>query len=275
MVRRVVFSTVGLGILGAFLFGRTAASYVSTCWGRITDSVEQSVPVEFQIDRARKMVRDLVPDIERNMHVIAKEEVEVDQLEHQIADAEQHLTKDRSDLMKLKADAASNKDHFTYGGRNYTIEQVKMDLSNRFERYKTADATLTSLHQMYDAREKSLDAARQKLEGMLAAKRQLEVDVENLEARNKMVEVAQTTSNYQFDDSQLGRVKELVTDLRTRLEVAEKMVNAESNLHDEIPVDQATPANIVEQVNQYFTPDQSKPDQSKVAKAEIPVSSEK
>ncbi len=270
MIKRVVFSTAGLGLLGVFLFGRTAASYRSTSWGPITDSVEQSVPVEFQIDRARKMVKDLVPDIQRNMHVIAKEEVEVDQLEHQIDDAEQHITKDRSDLMKLKSDAASNKDHFVYGGRNYTIDQVKMDLANRFERYKTADATLTSLHQMHDAREKSLDAARQKLEGMLAAKRQLEVDVENLEARNKMVEVAQTTSNYQFDDSQLGHVKELVIDLRTRLEVAEKMVNAESNLHDEIPVDQATPANIVEQVNQYFSPAQTK-----VAKAEIPVSAEK
>ena len=93
---------------------------------------------------------------------------------------------------------------------------------------------------------------------MLAAKRQLEVDVENLEARKKMVEVAQTTSNYQFDDSQLGRVKELVTDLRTRLQVAEKMVNAESNLHDEIPLDQATPANIVDQVSQYFSADRAK-----------------
>ena len=54
------------------------------------------------------------------------------------------------------------------------------------------------------------------------AKRQLEVDVENLEARLKMVEVAQTASNYQFDDSQLGRVKELIGDLRSRLSVEEK-----------------------------------------------------
>lgn len=264
MIKRVVFSTVGLGLLGMFLFGRSAASYVSTCWSRVSDSVEQSVPVEFQIDRARKMVKDLVPDIQRNMHVIAKEEVEVDQLEHQIADTEQRLAKDREDLLRLKADASSAQDHFTYAGRTYTIEQVKTDLANRFERFKTADATLDSLKQMHEAREKSLEAARQKLEGMLAAKRQLEVDVENLEARNKMVEVAQTTSNYQFDDSQLGRVKELVTDLRTRLQVAEKMVNAESSLHDEIPLDQSTPANIVEQVDRYFTPDHGK-----VAKADV------
>jgi hypothetical protein len=84
-----------------------------------------------------------------------------------------------------------------------------------------------------------------------------------------MVEVAQTTSNYQFDDSQLGQVKELVTDLRTRLQVAEKMVNAESSLHDEIPLDSATPANIVDQVTDYFDHDASQPsDPAKVAATE-------
>ena len=89
---------------------------------------------------------------------------------------------------------------------------------------------------------KSLAAARQKLEGMLAQKRQLQVEVENLEARNQMVAAAQTTSNYQFDDSQLGRVKELVQNLKTRLEVSEKLVNAESEFQGEIPLDKATSA---------------------------------
>jgi len=270
MIKRVVFSTVGLGLLGMLLFGRTAASYVTTGWARVTDSLSQSVPVEFQIDRARKMVKDLVPDIQRNMHVIAKGEVEIDQLDQQIADLEQKLAKDRSELMRLKADASSAQDHFVYAGHTYTIDQVKTDLANRFERYKTAEATLTSLRQMHDARQKGLEAARQKLDGMVAAKRQLEVDVENLEARHKMVEVAQTTSNYQFDDSQLGRVKELVTDLRTRLQVAEKLVNAEDSLHDGIPLDQTTPANIVDQVNTYFSPEQGK-----VAKADTTVTTEK
>ena len=132
-----------------------------------------------------------------------------------------------------------------------------------------------SLEDIHIARQKSLEAARQKLEGMLAAKRQLEVDIENLEARQKMVEVAQTTSNYQFDDSQLGQVKELVSDLRTRLQVAEKLVSAETSLHDEIPLDTPTPANIVDQVTDYFghgSKDAQETDQEtdsvKVAKAE-------
>ncbi len=258
MCKRVIFGTIGLGLLGLFLFGRDAASYVTTSWGRLKDSVKSSVPVSFEIDRARKMVKDLTPDIQRNMHVIAQEEVQVDQLTQQIADAEKKLAKDRDGLTRLEADASSAKATFVYASRTYTSDQVKADLANRFERFKTAEATLASLKQISQARQKSLDAARQKLEGMLAAKRQLEVDVENLEARQKMVEVAQTTSNYQFDDSQLGQAKELVTDLRTRLQVAEKMVNAESNLNDEIPLDQKVPGDIVEQVNQYLHGDQNK-----------------
>jgi hypothetical protein len=105
---------------------------------------------------------------------------------------------------------------------------------------------------MHQARQRSLEAARQKLEGMLAAKRQLEVDVEHLEARLKMVEAAQTTSDYKFDDSQLSRAKELVSDLRTRLDVAEKLVNTEDYLRDEIPLTESAPENIVEEVTEYL-----------------------
>ena len=81
---------------------------------------------------------------------------------------------------------------------------MQTDLANRFERYKTSEATLASLKEIRDARQKSLAAARQKLEGMLAAKRQLQVEVENLEARMQMVAAAKTTSNYQFDEAGWG-----------------------------------------------------------------------
>jgi nicotinate-nucleotide pyrophosphorylase len=139
-------------------------------------------------------------------------------------------------------------------------------MASRFDRYKTSEATLGSLKQVHDARLKSLAAARQQLEGMLSQKRQLQVEVENLEARNQMVAAAQTTSQYQFDDSQIGRVKELVQNLKTRLEVSEKMVNAETEFQGEIPLDKASPQNIVDQVSDYFG--EKKPDAKAVATTE-------
>jgi hypothetical protein len=80
----------------------------------------------------------------------------------------------------------------------------------------------------------------------------LQVEVENLEARNQMVAAARTTSNYQFDDSHLGRVKALVDDLKARLEVDERLVHAEGQFHDEIPVDKPDNQDVVEQVTKYF-----------------------
>ncbi|MDZ4821604.1 MAG: hypothetical protein SGJ20_21800 [Planctomycetota bacterium] len=252
MIRKSIFAVGLVTLLGLFLFGRNVKSYVGTATGWARDSVRDSVPVAFEIDRARNMVKDLIPDIRQNMHIIAKEEVEVERLKEQIKQSDQKLNKDRTELKQLKEDVASGKEKYQYGGRTYTVSQVKVDLSNRFERFKTSDATVNSLRDILSAREKSLDAARQKLEGMLAAKRKLEVDVENLEARHKMVEVAQTTSNFTFDDSQLGRVKELVSDLGTRLQVAEKIVNVEGTFNDQIPLDAPVNDNIVDDVAEYL-----------------------
>ena len=115
-----------------------------------------------------------------------------------------------------------------------------------------ADDTLASMKQMRDAREKNLDAAQQKLAAMINARRKLEVDVQNLEAKRKLVEVAQASSEYVFDDSQLARAKELISDIRTRLDVAAKLANADVNVEVEIPLDEATPADITDQVTEYF-----------------------
>jgi chromosome segregation ATPase len=254
MIRKMLVIGGGAALVGVLLVGRDALSYLRTSAGYVTDAVQEAVPVEFQIDRARGMIQDLVPEVRKNMHIIAKEEVEVQRLDEQIGESETRLSKEKDQLLRLKADVASGKDTFQYASRSYTAGEVRTDLANRFERYKTGEATTASLKEIRNARQRSLVAAQQKLEGMLASKRQLQVEVENLEARVQMIAAAKATSNYQFDDSRLGRVKELVASLKNRLSVAEKLVNAEVYYHDEIPLDKATPENIVEQVSEHFVP---------------------
>ena len=252
MIRRMLAIGGGAALVGVLLVGREAWSYLRTSVGYVTDAVQEAVPTEFQIDRARGMIQDLVPEVRKNMHIIAKEEVELARLDEQIGADQTRLGQEKEQLLRLKTDLTSGKGDFRYAGRTYTADEVRSDLAHRFERYKTGETTLASLKEIRSARQKSLVAARQKLEGMLASKRQLQVEVENLEARVQMIAAAKSTSNYQFDDGQLGRVKELVTNLRSRLEVAEKLVNAEVNYHDEIPLEKATLENIVEQVTRHF-----------------------
>jgi peptidoglycan hydrolase CwlO-like protein len=254
MFRRVLLWGLAGTAVAFVIFGKHLHSYVGTAAGWVQDSVKQAVPMEFEIDRARNMVKDIMPEIRKNMQIIAKEEVEVERLGQEIDQLSKKQDKDRADLTSLRDDLNSGGTNFKFAGRIFTVDQVKTDMANRLDRYKTSDATLASLHSMQEARQKSLDAAREKLDQMLAQKRQLEVDVENLEARLKMVEVAQTSSNYNFDNSDLGRCKDLIGDLRTRIAVEEKMVNAEGTLQGEIPVDQPANAtdNIAQRVTEYL-----------------------
>ena len=91
---------------------------------------------------------------------------------------------------------------------------------------------------------------------MLAAKQQLEVDVENLEARLKIVEVAQTTSELYFDDSHLTRTKELINDINTRIEVSARLLDVQTDFHAPIPLELPKEMeDISDQITEYFTTD--------------------
>ena len=100
---------------------------------------------------------------------------------------------------------------------------------------------------------KGLTAAVQKLTAMQSARRELETKIANLETRLRYVEVAQATSEFCFDEGELGQVKELVAELQKRIGVAEKMVSIDSKYHDGIPVDEPVEhEDIVEQVAHYL-----------------------
>ncbi|MCA9230502.1 MAG: hypothetical protein KDA57_07615 [Planctomycetales bacterium] len=253
MFKKLVLSVLAVTLVAGVLLGSNAMSYLTTSCERVTQTVEDSVPLEFQIDRARKMVRDLEPEVRRSMHVIAKEEVEVEQLDKRISASEQSAEKSKSEIMQLQSDLQTGKSVFRYAGREYSSSEVKQDLAQRFARFKTSDATMASLRDMRDARQRNLDAARQKLAAMMSSQRQLLVEVENLEAKLKLVEVAQASSDLQLDDSQLARAKGLMADIRARLDVAAKLADADTNFHDEIPLDGPAPEDITEQVAEYFS----------------------
>ncbi|MBN1910590.1 MAG: hypothetical protein JW818_12670 [Pirellulales bacterium] len=260
MVKRVLFVVGGVVIVGALFAGTGVVSYLRTSAAYLQSTAENAFSTEFQIERARGMIEKLGPEVEKNMHLIAKEQAHLAQLAKRIEKAEKRQTTDKEQIMRLQADLTSGKNVFRYAGRSYSEKQVKIDLANRFERFKTDKATLDSLQKIYDARTKGLEAAREKLEGMLAVRRQLLVEIENLEAQRQMIAAAQTTSEYQFDDSQLGRVKELISDLQIRIETERKLLDAQDYFHDQIPLDEASPEDIVDQVSVYFHPPKPEPE---------------
>jgi len=253
MAKKVLIGVAAAAALGTLVFGRDAFSYARTFGCSARDAIKAEVPLEFEIQRARDMVGNLVPDIRKCMHVIAEEEVNVEHLSKEVARASTDLGKQKEEILALRSYVDQEKP-YQYASRTYSTNEIKRDLASRFERYKTAEATLASKRQILTAREKSVDAAREKLEGMLASKRDLEVQIENLDARLKTVHAAQTASSVILDDSQLARAKKLIADLNKQLDVAQKMLDADGKFTGLIPVDTTAqvPEDLSNQIDEYF-----------------------
>lgn len=253
MLKKIVIGSVAVAALSGVIFGTDAYSYLTTSAKRFRTEVKANVPLEFEIERARNMVAELVPDIQKNMHIIAQEEVEIDDLRTQIARSEKNLNVEKQKLLTLCSDIGNSQGKFHYSNRVAKPGEVKTEVARRFERFQTAEATLKAKKSMLEARERSLNAAREKLDGMFSCKRDLEVEVQNLEARLKMLQAAQTTSQFNFDDSQLSRCKKTMQELKKRLDVAERVLEQDGKLIDGLGEEAPEVSeDVVEQVHRYF-----------------------
>jgi chromosome segregation ATPase len=254
MLKKAIIGVASMVVLSTLVFGRDVVSYVKTFGSMTREAIKAEVPIEVQIQRARDMVEDLVPDIRKCMHVIAEEEVNVEHLHRDISRCDGDLGKQKEEILALRRHLDQGQQTYQFASRTYTAGEVRRDLACRFERFKTAEATLASKKQILSAREKSVTAAREKLEGMLASKRDLEVQVENLDARLKTIQAAQTATTVQLDDSQLARAKKLIGELNKQLDVAQKMLDADGKFTGLIPVETAAqvPEDLSKQIDEYF-----------------------
>ena len=237
--------------------GTSAYSNLKTGFHSLQDSLKDQIPIEVEIKRARELIGDLKPEIASNLKMIAREEVELNKLQREVAAKQASVTKSKDSILKLKEDLQSGVRYVTYQGKKYSIDQVRQDLSDRFKHHQTLEATSEKLVKILDARERNLVAARRKLDEMLSAKRELEVQVENLQARLTMVQVAQTGSKFAFDESALGQVRQSLDEIATRIDVAEKLANGLEQIGS-VPVEPtANSEDLIEKISDYFQQDTS------------------
>ncbi len=227
--RKIGFSLVGAALVGV-VFGRDIASYATTLLARYRDNARSNVSVQFELERARQMVGDLLPEIHTAMLAVAEDELTLERSDAEAAGAEAQLGAQRSELLRLRADPENDTGAFKVGSRQATAAEVKEELKRRFGRYQTGTATLDVKRQIAAARKQSLLASRKKLQELLNARQDLESQIVQLEARVRRQELAKQDTN--FDRGQIVRCQVLIDAIRRRLDVADRMVAAKIPLGD-------------------------------------------
>ena len=85
MLKRSVIVVAGVAVVGSVLFGRDVASYVRSSAKSVRTVVKDSVPIEFELRRARDLLDEIIPEMHASIKLIAQEEVEVAGLNVNIA----------------------------------------------------------------------------------------------------------------------------------------------------------------------------------------------
>ncbi|MBM4024862.1 MAG: hypothetical protein FJ280_05560 [Planctomycetes bacterium] len=248
-----VMGTVGIGLLGGMLFGKDLISYARSSAKGVRTAVKDSVPTEFELRRARDLLEEIIPEMQANIRVIAQEEVEVAALKGEIAKQREALNDEQSKIRVLRVALEQPRAQYAFAGRNYSHDEVKHDLAARFARFKESEIVVASKVKVLESRARSLDAAREQLAKTGSQKRLLESQIEALTGRYRLVRAASAGSKLQMDDSKLAQTEKLIAQIQKRLDVAERVLAAESKFVQSIPVeDTVVEADLVAQVDEYF-----------------------
>ncbi|MEO1524504.1 MAG: signal peptide-containing protein [Planctomycetota bacterium] len=242
-----------VGIGGFFVFGRAFPSYVISSANSVSESVKETVPVEFELRRARDLIKAILPELQAQVRAIAEEEVAIAALEAEINESDSRLKGEFATLSSLRDKMRVQQVSYRSGGRDWTRAQLTEQLARRFDRYKQGQITLESKQALLDNRNESLNAALASLESMRHRKVELEQKVEALAAQARMVQSARIESGLQVDSSGLSEADRLLADIETRLNVAHRVLEHENNLFEvTVPVDAPSEAQVLMEYDEYF-----------------------
>ncbi|MBN1764496.1 MAG: hypothetical protein JW860_04500 [Sedimentisphaerales bacterium] len=241
-------------LAGGLFFGQDMVSYMRSSARSVQSAVKDNVPIEFELRRAKDTLEEIIPEMYGNIRLIAQEEVEIANIKADIAQSERSLTDEKAGIAKLRDTLDIHTASYTFGSTDYSREQVKEELSRRFERFKEAELVLASKMKLLEAREKSLASAIQLLERTRSQKRLLEDKIEGLTSQYRLLQASAVGSSIQVDSSKLAQTEKIIQQIQKRLDVAERVLAHESKFVETIELENIDEADLVTQIDEYFSP---------------------
>lgn len=226
----VVGAALGAGAL-TLLFGTKGLHYARYAVQTVRANAQGAVPIDADIDSARRQVEALGPAIDQNKETLAKAEIDVEYLEREITETAKNLDGEKVVMSALRNHLSTGDIKLT-GGASYTTDEVKGDLARRFDHYKQVQRIVTEKQETLKLRKRAVVAGREQLDTMLAAKQALATKIEGIETRLKQIEAAAAQNEFSFDDSALARAKKSVSDLDKRLAVMARKAEYEGRYAD-------------------------------------------
>lgn len=253
MIKPAALAAVAVVLIGFFLFGGNFLSYMRTSGRMVQRAAQDSVSVEFELQRARDLVDEILPQMQANVRLIAEEEVEIASLEKDIVATESKLSDQREKLTRLRNRMDIHTVSYQEPGEAISRERMTQQLSQEFSRFRESELILESKQRLLVTRQKSLQNAMQMHDRAKHQKLQLEQKIEALVAQHRLVQSASIGTKVAVDGSQLNRADQLLAQIQRRLDVSQRVLAHESDLHEiQLDVNEVDESELLAEFDEYF-----------------------
>lgn len=251
LIKWAAVGTLALGGFGFFLFGDHVTSYLGTAASSIREGVTERIPVDFELRRAERLIQQIDPELLRARREVAQAEVDLSNLQREIEELETKVDRGEQKLRHVSSNLGAGAEPATQLA-GYPRARVEMDLERTFDAFRNHVALLRGKRAQIERQTRAVAAARAHLDAVLAEKARLEDLIGSLKTQKRQLDALATSSRgIRLDDSVLGQAREVLDEVKNRLDVAQRMLEDEVFVGDEIDAG-ARGRDIAKEIREYF-----------------------
>lgn len=219
MIKKLLLLAAVGGLAFVGIRATKMGSYARTEVSALGEWADEQIPVEKKIATMRKEVSGLDRDIEAVKDELAKEIVEVRELNTNTAQFRAQIENEQKSILARGEQLKDATEKVTVGKLTISVPEAKDQLQRDVSRHVNRKKQLASMEQSLGHRERIKDSLEKQLDGMVKQKQELAAAIDAVEAEYKSLQLQQIESKYQTDDSRLAKIKESLRGMRKKLDV--------------------------------------------------------
>ncbi len=255
LIKWIGIGSVAVAATGFFLFGGQTLSYVTTAADSIREGIKEEIPIEYELKRASKLIQAIDPQIRSAKLQVAKAEVSLENTRKDIERLERSVTRSERKLRTVSA-SLNGEGAGVYELSSYKRQRVEIDLQRTFDAHKNNAVILRSKRALVARQEQSVATASVRLDAIRAEKSRLVDMIASLKTQKMQLDaMAASSVNIHLDDSALGQAKDVLSEIQNRLDVAQKLMEADIFFGPQTEESMITDTNVAFEVQKYLNDD--------------------
>ena len=254
MFKKILIGGGIIALVGFVLFGANVIGHVGHGVSWVRGKVAESVPVEYELERARSLIDETAPQIRDCKRVIAEKQVDIRSLTKSVGQLNETHAKNITRLRGFQERLETEQVAFRVGSRNIGRGSMEAAAGRLLTRVQAERGMLKSKSERLTALSHGLKFAQTALDNLLTTRSALESKVELLETKLRQTEAMQAaTANIELDDSTLAKANEILEKCENRLSIAQQLIENEAPyIADDIDLDALENRDVADQIGAWL-----------------------